>query len=328
MVEDFRSRNVSQTASLTIPEAGIYSVAYHPSGKQLAVGGDDGQIRVVNTETGAIEATFSAVPLSNETESLASARPDWKFGSQADLQARPLDAAQQVKALIVEPAEISLSGPFAYAQLIVAAELASGEQVDVTRLAEFEIPGELARVDKFGLMQAQGDGKTELKVHFRGQTTTVPVTLSGQSDALSADYIHDVTPILSKLGCNQGTCHGSKDGKAGFKLSLRGYDPIFDVRALTDDHASRRSNAAAPEESLMLLKAIGGVPHVGGQVTTADHKYYQVLKTWISQGAELELDTPRVVGIDVFPKTRSFSRSIPVSRSALSPVTVMARRAM
>ncbi|WP_237229282.1 DUF1549 domain-containing protein [Rubinisphaera sp. JC750] len=302
MVEDFRSRNVSQTASLTIPEAGIYSVAYHPSGKQLAVGGEDGQIRVVNTETGEIESTFSAVPLSTETESLANARPNWKFGSKAELQARPLDAAQQVKTLIVEPAEISLAGPFAYAQLIVTAELGSGDRVDVTRLAKYDVSGELASVDKFGMLQPQGDGKTELKVHFGGQSATVPVTLSGQGEALTADYIHDVTPILSKLGCNQGTCHGAKDGKAGFKLSLRGYDPIFDVRALTDDHASRRSNAAAPEESLMLLKAIGGVPHVGGQLTTADHKYYHVLKTWISQGAELELDTPRVAGIDVFPK--------------------------
>ena len=31
-----------------------------------------------------------------------------------------------------------------------------------------------------------------------------------------------------KLGCNAGTCHGAQDGKNGFKLSLRGYDPLFD----------------------------------------------------------------------------------------------------
>ena len=66
--------------------------------------------------------------------------------------------------------------------------------------------------------------------------------------------------MLSKLGCNQGTCHGSAQGKNGFKLSLRGYDPIFDVRALTDDLAGRHVNLASPDDSLMLLKASAGVP--------------------------------------------------------------------
>ena len=36
-------------------------------------------------------------------------------------------------------------------------------------------------------------------------------------------------PIIAKAGCNAGTCHGAKEGKNGFKLSLRGYDPIYDV---------------------------------------------------------------------------------------------------
>ena len=78
------------------------------------------------------------------------------------------------------------------------------------------------------------------------------------------DFVHDVAPVLSRLGCNAGTCHGSAQGKNGFKLSLRGYDPLFDVRALTDDHASRRVNLASPDDSLMLLKPTGAVPHVGG----------------------------------------------------------------
>ena len=48
-------------------------------------------------------------------------------------------------------------------------------------------------------------------------------------------------PVLAQLGCNAGTCHGPR-GKNGFKLSLRGYDPLFDHRALTDDLAGRRFN--------------------------------------------------------------------------------------
>src|SRR5262249_14787849 len=35
----------------------------------------------------------------------------------------------------------------------------------------------------------------------------------------------DVMAVLSKAGCNMGVCHGNRNGKGGFKLSLRGDDP-------------------------------------------------------------------------------------------------------
>ena len=121
------------------------------------------------------------------------------------------------------------------------------------------------------------------------------------SSRAGADYIRDVTPILSKLGCNAGTCHGSKDGKNGFKLSLRGYDPPFDVRALTDDHAARRVNVASPDDSLMLLKATALAPHEGGRVLERDSDYYAVLRAWIADGAKLNPDTPKVASIALTP---------------------------
>src|SRR5262249_17846060 len=86
------------------------------------------------------------------------------------------------------------------------------------------------------------------------------VTQVAVESSLHPDYVQDVAPVLSRLGCNAGTCHGSKEGKNGFKLSLRGYDPIHDVRAFTDEHASRRTSVASPDDSLMLLKCTGAVP--------------------------------------------------------------------
>jgi hypothetical protein len=111
-----------------------------------------------------------------------------------------------------------------------------------------------------------------------------------------------VNPVMTKAGCNAGACHGAKDGKYGFKLSLRGYDPLFDVRSLKDDLASRRLNAAQPDDSLMLLKATSGVPHEGGQRFKMGDKYYEILRAWIADGAKLDLKSPRVTGIEVFPK--------------------------
>ena len=92
----------------------------------------------------------------------------------------------------------------------------------------------------------------------------VPVSVSDFEQALTPDFRQDVNPVISKMGCNAGTCHGAKDGKNGFKLSLRGYDPIYDVRAFTDDLAGRRINFVSPDDSLMLLKATSAVPHQGG----------------------------------------------------------------
>ncbi len=98
-----------------------------------------------------------------------------------------------------------------------------------------------------------------------------------------------------------GTCHGSAQGKAGFKLSLRGYDQIFDVRALTDDHAARRVSLASPDDSLMLLKPIGAAPHVGGVLMQPGEPYYEMLRSWIADGAKLDLTAPRVTKIEVAP---------------------------
>ena len=126
-------------------------------------------------------------------------------------------------------------------------------------------------------------------------------SLAASGEKVPADFIRDVSPVLAHLGCNAGTCHGAKEGKNGFKLSLRGYDPETDVRALTDDLASRRVNLASPDDSLMLLKATAEVPHEGGRRLTRDSKYYKTLRQWIADGANLDMKTPRVVKIEILP---------------------------
>ena len=127
------------------------------------------------------------------------------------------------------------------------------------------------------------------------------MTVLGVNSSPKVNFVHDVAPVLSRLGCNAGTCHGSAQGKAGFKLSLRGYDPIFDVRALTDDHAARRVNLASPDDSLMLLKPTGAAPHVGGVVMQPGEPYYEMLRSWIADGARLDLTAPKVAKIEVAP---------------------------
>src|SRR5262249_37854764 len=82
---------------------------------------------------------------------------------------------------------------------------------------------------------------------------------------------------------------------------LRGYDPLYDHRALTDDLSGRRFDRAAPDASLMLLKLSGGVPHVGGVLARPGEPYYELIRAWIADGVKLDLKTPRVKSISLSP---------------------------
>ena len=212
-----------------------------------------------------------------------------------------LPSGASLVSLEVQPKEIQLNGRFAYNQLLVTGKLASGETLDVTRMVDFAISGEIASVSSSGLIRPKKDGTGTLILKLAGQSVSVPVKVLELTAPLHVDFSHDVAPVLSRLGCNQGTCHGSAQGKNGFKLSLRGYDPLYDVRSLTDDNAARRINLASPDDSLMLLKPTGSVPHVGGALIQVGEPYYEILRGWISDGAKLDLTTPRVTGIKVFP---------------------------
>lgn len=116
----------------------------------------------------------------------------------------------------------------------------------------------------------------------------------------------DVMPILFRAGCNTGTCHGSARGKDGFMLSLFGYDPRGDYHRIVNEMIGRRVNVSVPDESLLLKKAVGAVPHTGGKLFDQESPYYRTLRTWIAAGAPddettvadtvgLELSTERMV---------------------------------
>ena len=206
-----------------------------------------------------------------------------------------------VTALHVQPESIEIKRSTDYAQLLVTAQLNTGDTADVTRLVTISPKVTFLTVSPLGLVRATGDGETILTLTLGDKSLTVPVKVTNFSQPFTADYVRDVMPVLSKAGCNAGTCHGSKEGKAGFKLSLRGYDPIYDVRAFTDDAKGRRTNLASPDDSLMLLKATGAVPHEGQQLITPESDYYRILRTWIASGAKLNMETPRVSKIEISP---------------------------
>ncbi len=218
------------------------------------------------------------------------------------------DGITAISATVI-PNAIDLTNKFAYRQLLVQGKTADGEDVDLTRLAKISTTGDVVTVSNDGVVRPTKDGSGEVVIEAAGQSFHVPVKVSSYDATPPISFVRDVQPVLSRMGCNQGTCHGSKDGKNGFKLSLRGYDSIYDHRALTDDISGRRFNRANPAQSLMLLKATGSIPHAGGVLTNVGEPYYELVREWVSQGVKLDLDAKRVASIEVLPQNPVLPRA-------------------
>ena len=66
--------------------------------------------------------------------------------------------------------------------------------------------------------------------------------------------------------------------------------------------AGRRINLALPEDSLLVTKSIGAVPHTGGKLFEAGTPFYNTLVQWIRDGAKYdEGEIPQPTGIEIQP---------------------------
>jgi len=211
------------------------------------------------------------------------------------------EESRAIVALESHPASIVLGGPFEYSQLLVRGRDAHGAWIDLTREAELTGADGLLRFDERGLARPLRAGEGKLLLSARGLTHEIPVVVRGLDVAPTPTFLRDVQPVLTRLGCNAGTCHGSAQGKNGFQLSLRGYDAEYDHRSLTDDLAGRRFDPVVPEASLFLRKPTSAVPHEGGKVLESSSEDYALLRAWVAQGARFDRSVTRPVSIRVLP---------------------------
>lgn len=116
---------------------------------------------------------------------------------------------------------------------------------------------------------------------------TLIAAAAGRAGAAEApvSFATEVQPILTKLGCNQGACHGAQHGKGNFKLSLRGFDDAADHREIVRAALGRRISPADPAASLLLRKPTLRMPHEGGRRLSEDSWAYRMLLRWLRQGA-------------------------------------------
>jgi hypothetical protein len=218
--------------------------------------------------------------------------------------------AQSQAALKVFPAKVELHGQGDRQALVVQVVDAQGATKDVSASAKFRLASpDLASITGQTLAPRK-DGETRLLVEHDGLKAEVPVTIKDAAKSRPISFRLDVMPVFMKHGCNNGSCHGAARGKDGFHLSLFGFDPAGDYFKLTRQIVGRRVDLAVPEQSLLLEKTTGGVPHTGGKLFDTKHADYQTLLRWLKAGApDDSTETPVPVGIEMLPSKIVFNQS-------------------
>lgn len=210
----------------------------------------------------------------------------------------------------VQPEQVALSGNFARCQLVVTAADAGGEfssrSFDLTHQAAYATSDpKVVSVSAGGRLLAVGNGTAEVTVTVGGASVSVPVSVSDVLPTPRIGFDLHVRPVLGKTGCNLGACHASQYGKGGFKLSVFGFQPAEDHAAVVRDRLGRRVNFNDPEMSLLLRKPTMDVPHGGSRRLEKGSVDYQILATWIRNGAPgPDSRAARVAGVVVTPNAR------------------------
>jgi hypothetical protein len=205
-----------------------------------------------------------------------------------------------------DPATVHLRGPRARHSLLITGRTAEGRLVDRTHTARFRaLDPRVVRVTLAGVLHAVADGTTSVRVRIDGRTLNVAVTVKDSAAPRRFNFENDIEPILSRFSCNSSGCHGKAEGQNGFKLSVFGFDPRADFAALTKESRGRRIFPAAPEQSLLLRKMSGQMPHGGGARIAARSGDYDTVRAWIAAG--MPFGSPRdptVASIRVEPGER------------------------
>jgi hypothetical protein len=194
---------------------------------------------------------------------------------------------------------------------ILATDLdGNGSERDVTGKATFRSNHrEIAEVTPGGVIHAVMPGVAIIEVRFRWKTAHVRVIVESSSADRSLSFINDVLPVLSKAGCNAGSCHAKPDGQNGFKLSVFAYDPKSDYHHIVKADRGRRIFPACPEESLILKKPTLGIEHEGGQRFEVGSPSYKTILAWLQQGMPFsQTNDPSLLDIEVFPPERRYQK--------------------
>jgi hypothetical protein len=227
------------------------------------------------------------------------------LGDPGQLQAVTIDTGRGTTGIV------SLAGRDSAQQLVVTGQYSSGQHRDLTRSVKYSSqPEGIVAVDATGYATPLAEGETTIEVAAAtGTTAQVKVKVTNLIHDTPVNFPNQITPLFTKYSCNGGGCHGKSGGQNGFRLSLLGFEPSEDFEWLVKEGRGRRLFPAAPDQSLLLLKATARLPHGGGQRIEYDSAAYRLMRKWIEQGMPYGKETdPKVTRIEVLPKERLMER--------------------
>ncbi len=211
-----------------------------------------------------------------------------------------------IKELQAFPTKLSIKGGDDAPQLVISALLANGRLQDLTSDVTYKIAdAKIADIQKSGRVMPLGNGETTITATFAGKSVSVPLKAELVGENLPINFPNQVVPIFTKLTCNSGGCHGKASGQNGFRLSLLGFEPELDFATLVKEGRGRRLFPAAPDKSLLLMKATGQMPHGGGRKMEPNSEEHKIVRRWVAAGTPYGNPTdPTVTKITVYPEHR------------------------
>jgi hypothetical protein len=208
-----------------------------------------------------------------------------------------------------KPAEMAISSPTDRIQLMLGGKVKDPESqrtydIDLTRKARITVENPaIAKADDTAGVMGLADGRTRVILESGDRRQIYDLVVRGVSKPAEPNFEIDVQPILTRLGCNSGPCHGKARGQNGFQLSLFGFDPAFDYHSIATEDRGRRVFPAAPETSLLLQKGTARMSHGGGKRLDPSGTYYSTLLRWIEAGLpHAPDDAARPVVVTVEPR--------------------------
>ncbi len=213
-----------------------------------------------------------------------------------------LSSVLQAEDWAVLPSRVELHGAEARQRLLVQSVIDGiyGHQAE-EGLVFSSSDEKVVRIEA-GLAVPVGNGQAVVTAKVGDQSSTSAVTVTGMGEPHAWSFRLHVEPVLARASCNSGACHGALAGKGGFKLSLRGYDPLTDHNTITRQARGRRIELSDPGRSLLLAKPSGAIAHKGGLRFEVGSLEYRVLSEWIANGAPPpKAEDPTLDKLEILP---------------------------
>ena len=246
--------------------------------------------------------------------------------------AAPAVGLAPVKSILLQPAQATLDGSYAFQTLAVVGQAGDGSQRDLTDGAAFTSSNAgVIKIGKDNIAYPVSDGQADVTVSLNGQTAKTHLVVKNSKTDANLGFETAITPILVKNGCTGSACHGAPQGQGGLKLSFFGYEAQKDWETIVKGEGGRRIDMKSPMQSLFLRKPANLIGHGGGKRFLPDGPEAKVFAAWLRAGAPYKpkavmqaqadfskpglklagfgpdpkaASAPRIESIDVIPGTR------------------------